>query len=103
MPCPKGRNIDTFRMYEAIEAGAIPVIELDSYAKSHLPPHYLISPMLFVDTWEEAPAAMMALYSNTTALLARQKAVMVWYDKLMTGVVGHLESLLENRSLPLTS
>ena len=24
-PCPKGRSMDTFRLYEAIEAGSIPV------------------------------------------------------------------------------
>jgi hypothetical protein len=24
-PCPKGRSLDTFRLYEAMEAGSIPV------------------------------------------------------------------------------
>jgi hypothetical protein len=101
-PCPKGRAMDTFRMYEALESGAIPVIELDDgadkgYAKRNLPPHYFDSPMLFVETWDAAPAAMMDLVSDSTKLLARQSAVLKWHDTMMRTVVRGLEELLEKK------
>ena len=97
-PCPKGRALDTFRIYEALESGAIPVIELnDGFAQKYLPPHYFDSPMLFVENWEDAPAAMMALVKDSTALLARQNATRTWYDDMMRTVVLGLEELLEKR------
>jgi len=98
VPCPRGRALDTFRIYEALESGAIPIIELaDGYARGHLPPDYFESPMIFVENWETAPAEMMKLVEDSTALLAKQKAVQAWYDTMMRKVVGTLEELLEAR------
>lgn len=98
VPCPRGRALDTFRIYEALESGAIPIIELaGGYAREHLPPHYFDSPMIFVENWETAPAEMMKLVGDSTALLAKQKAVQAWYDSMMRKVVSTLEELLEKR------
>jgi len=97
-PCPKGRSLDTFRLYESIESGSIPVIELaGGYARQHLPAEYFDSPILFVETWEAAPAMMMELVKDTGALIDRQKKLKEWYNGFMKKVVGRLEALLEAR------
>ena len=99
-PCPKGRSLETFRFYEAIEAGAIPVMELDAYAREHLPPSYLAAPVVFVDRWEDAPAKMARLYGDLPGLARRQAELAGWYRELMGGVVGRLEALLVRRGDP---
>jgi hypothetical protein len=74
------------------------IIELrDGYANEHLPPAFFDSPILFVETWADAPAAMLSLMKDPIALNARQKAVMAWYVQMMQGVVGQLETLLLSR------
>ena len=95
--CPKGRSLETFRIYEALESGSIPVIELNEYARSHLPTAYLKSPILFVNDWSDAPTAMEALAADPVAAAARQQAAMDWYHSYMKSVVGRLEGLLEAR------
>jgi hypothetical protein len=100
-PCPRGRALDTFRIYEAIEAGAIPIIELaDGYARDHLPPEYLLSPIIFIESWSEAPEMMATLFSNPSEINAKQKAVQAWYDSTMRETVKALEDLLESRRAP---
>lgn len=74
------------------------VIELaGGYARQHLPAEYFDSPILFVETWEAAPAMMMELVKDTGALIDRQKKLKEWYNGFMKKVVGRLEALLEAR------
>ena len=97
-PCPRGRALDTFRIYEALEAGAIPIIELaNGYARDHLPPDYMDSPMIFIESWSEVPEKMASLFSDPSAINAKQKAVQAWYDTTMRTTVKKLEDLLESR------
>lgn len=94
-PCPKGRGLDTFRLYEAMEAGSIPIIELaGGYARQHLPPAYFESPMLFVEAWEQAPEVMFNLAINSSELDRRQQQVMAWYHQYMMTVVASLEQVI---------
>lgn len=98
VPCPKGHSIETFRFYEAIEAGAIPVVELDDkHTQAHLPPEYRAAPILFVEHWEELPDRMLALLEDTAVLRARQRQLVDWYYGFMRGKALFLEELLERR------
>lgn len=105
-PCPKGNSVEQYRIYEAIEVGSIPVICQDNgHAKERLPPEFHVrpapwpavdralpsrgdephrvscqeSPILFVDDWKDAPAAMMAAAANPDALLRRQQELLTWW------------------------
>ncbi len=55
-PCPSGSvNLDSFRVYEALEAGCIPIVERREgfdYFTALLGTH----PMITIDTWSDAPA-----------------------------------------------
>eukprot|EP00051_Salpingoeca_urceolata_P005781 m.77130 g.77130 ORF g.77130 m.77130 type:complete len:462 (+) comp14537_c1_seq3:3177-4562(+) len=97
-PCPKGRSLDTFRLYEAMEAGSIPVIELqDGYAREHLPPPYFKSPMVFVERWDDAPETMARLAADPMRINQRQREVMAWYKAFMGSVTTAIEAKLEER------
>jgi len=106
--CPKGHSVEQFRIYEAIESGSIPVMELHStkihgYLAQHLPPEYINSPMLLLNSWDDVVPEMLKLWRDPEALLKRQKALLVWYDHFMRNKMIELEDeLIERGKQPST-
>jgi hypothetical protein len=57
IPCPRGQNIETFRFYEALECGCIPLcIDLPEFANE--------MPFLKVPNWEHATALLQHFQSK---------------------------------------
>ena len=99
--CPKGQSVEQFRIYEAIESGSIPIIAREgTYAAERLPPEYLSSPMVFVETWEEVVAAMKTLEADLDGLLRRQIDLLRWYHNYMNNKLLELEGLLLAKVAP---
>lgn len=63
VPCPRGNNVETYRIYEALECGCIPVFtELPRVLEeSNIP-------FLVADSWAEMVSVIDDLYSNKDAL-----------------------------------
>jgi hypothetical protein len=82
--CPGGRNIDQFRIYEAIECGSIPVLALeDGLATKSLAPNYMTSPMVFVARWDASVFLKLAsMEQNRKELKTRQTGLQTWYNAL---------------------
>ena len=101
--CPKGHSVEQYRIYEALEAGSIPVLELHGdYLRTKLPPEYFVSSgLLFVESWSDAPAAMQKLVMDQAALDARQQQISKWYTGYMRSKVDEIEHALENIVDPL--
>lgn len=98
--CPKGHSVEQFRIYEAIEAGAIPVMDLkEGYLAQHLPAEYLTSPMLLLNGWDTVVDEMVKLWKNPSKLRDRQQNLLRWYDNYMRTKVREIETVLESRSL----
>ena len=59
IPCPEGNNVETYRFYEALECGCIPVF-------TKIPPILLDSkiPFLKTDTWEQVSELMKYFLKN---------------------------------------
>ena len=94
--CPKGHSVEQFRLYEAMEAGAIPVMELrGEYLRTKLPADYFQSGILFVDNWEMVPEAMAKLGADVAALDDRQKKLRDWYAMYMASKLREIEVVLE--------
>lgn len=92
----QGHNVEQFRIYEAIEAGAIPVLSHDEgFLREHMPPEYLSSPMLLLERWEDLVDAMVKLSASPEALDQRQKELRTWYDDYMRGRARRIEEVLE--------
>lgn len=96
--CPRGNSVEQFRIYEALESGSIPVIAREEgYAEERLPPEYLHSPMLFVETWDELPNVLAALTADMPALLERQVQAWHWYRAFLQAKIDEIDELLVSR------
>ena len=78
VPCPGGMNWETFRLYEALECGCIPLVlktpENDAWFR-------WISnriPLLPITNWEDAVRLMTTLMSN-------QRRIEVYREELLKG------------------
>lgn len=79
VPCPDGVNPETFRFYEALEAGCIPLIvkteknaEWFKWVSGYIP-------LVANDTWEDALRIMFTLLSNPKRLeLYREEILKGW-------------------------
>jgi hypothetical protein len=105
VPCPMGNvNLESFRLYEALDAGAIPIVErrpwLDYYTRL-LGPH----PLLVVNHWHEAPERMKSLMDDVAALDRRQREISEWWHRFEVGLkqrlAGVLEACLDSTAKPL--
>jgi hypothetical protein len=81
VPCPSGwSNLETFRVYEALEAGCIPIVEKRpsfDYFTRLLGPH----PMPAVADWNEAPALVGQLKSADGLETLRARCFDWWQSK----------------------
>jgi GR25 family glycosyltransferase involved in LPS biosynthesis len=77
MPCPAGQNVETFRFYEALDHGCIPVyINENSLHTSFLNKHL---PLMVVDSWENGLKSMVYLLQNQEMLVEyRMKLLTAW-------------------------
>ena len=78
VPCPSGwSNLETFRVYEALEAGCIPIVEQRpgfDYFTELLGPH----PMPTIFAWDEAPALIRGWQAAGTVERVRGDCFAWW-------------------------
>ena len=86
VPCPRGNNVETFRLYEALECGCIPI-----YVKTGGDDLYVKMlqdelGLLPVSSWEEASKLMEHLWKEKSLLETYRNSVLtqwrVWKNKL---------------------
>ncbi len=78
VPCPTGWwNLDSYRVYEALECGCIPIVEkqpFDYFAK------FLgDNPFITIDSWDQAPLIMNVLLADPVRLEQRRKECVQWW------------------------
>ena len=95
---PAGHNPECFRLYEAVEAGSIPVISLDTDYKQHKCKdslsHWLDSPIVIVESWSEVIPTLQKLLEEPEVLDMRQADLRAWYNQYMSSAVYDFESFL---------
>lgn len=80
--CPAGNNDETYRMYEALQAGAIPVLVGDSSADSYARnPEALGAdcPVPILQTWHDLPAWLEQMRAAPHELDALQRRLQRWW------------------------
>mmetsp|Transcript_6135 Transcript_6135/g.15627 ORF Transcript_6135/g.15627 Transcript_6135/m.15627 type:complete len:551 (+) Transcript_6135:84-1736(+) len=101
--CPQGHNPEAFRIYEACEAGSIPIVVLDGFYRTHEcntaygPLIKQGAPFVFLNGWHELPGFLEIMLANPARLQQMQADVMAWYGKFMQKVAGQFEQVLELR------
>ncbi len=76
---PIGRNPESFRFFELVRMGSIPV--------SHLLPareHYEGNPAVFLDRFDKLERTIDALYADSGALQARSDACLAYYENMIS-------------------
>jgi hypothetical protein len=98
VPCPGGwKNMDSFRVYEALECGCIPIVETfpRDYFRNFFPNH----PFLTVDSWEEAPALIQTYIADSQALEKKRLECYGWWQDLKKYLNQTLVSLVKQTIL----
>ncbi len=78
VPCPAGMNHETFRLYEALECGAIPLVIKTTENERWFSWISNKIPLLPIRDWNDAVRLMMTLMSN-------QRRIEVYRDELLKG------------------
>lgn len=91
-PCPSGFvNLDTFRVYEALECGAIPIVERrhnHDYFAGMCGPH----PLPTLSNWTEAPGLLAKIGSGVELDRLQQRCIDWWTSvklKLRAEIAGN--------------
>jgi len=81
--CPGGNNVETIRLYESFESGAIPVMTETEVATSHLLETHPGIPILRVPDWKDAAPFVRAWLEPESAddLDALQRYAIAWNQK----------------------
>lgn len=96
--CPRGGSLETYRYFEALRCGAIPVSE-------RLPdrPFYTAAPGLRVRRWAELPAVLDQLLSDRTALQAAHERALRWWNERCSPravAAGLHDALMRSEAVP---
>jgi hypothetical protein len=96
VPCPMGNvNLESFRLYEALDCGAIPIVErrpwLD-YFTQMFGPH----PLPTVCHWREARSVMDSLCSNPARLQDKQAEIQAWWQRWEMNLSHQLASVINS-------
>lgn len=106
-PCPMGNvNLDSFRIYEALEFGSIPILEkritLDYFTRL-LGPH----PIPTFGSWTKAAAFMARLRNDAEGLRRLQTECLSWWsaykEKLRASIGDFLTATAERHVVPHVS
>ncbi|MBM3598106.1 MAG: exostosin family protein [Alphaproteobacteria bacterium] len=91
-PAPRGdRTWDSFRLYEGLEAGCLPLVErADGYYRRLLGEHGLIE----VGDWAEAARIARDLLADRTTLEARRNACSDWWQSYKGRLVREIGELV---------
>jgi hypothetical protein len=79
VPCPSGWvNQDSYRLYEALECGCIPIVEKG--AEDYFFQYFGSHPFISIDSWDQAPALMSSLLANPDLLERRRIQCYEWWQ-----------------------
>ena len=112
---PAGHNPECFRMFEAIEAGSIPILTRDDLHGSRHPTltrkyrvfphpcadammHWYEAPIVVIDSWNDLYPTVKRLLEDAAGLDDLQRRLRHWYDAYMRGAVAKFEEVLLDQS-----
>mmetsp|Transcript_13850 Transcript_13850/g.40528 ORF Transcript_13850/g.40528 Transcript_13850/m.40528 type:complete len:1116 (-) Transcript_13850:48-3395(-) len=102
--CPSGHNPESYRLFEAAEAGSIPVVTLDGMYNAHpcgdsfLPFIESGAPFVYLSKWGDLEETLAKLASSPSHVLEQwQERVREWHRNFMAKTSERVERLLESR------
>ena len=102
--CPAGHNPEAFRIFEACEAGSIPVIALDNQYSSHScedafrPFIETNAPFVVLKDWADLPQTLAKLTQSPGKLDALQLRMLEWREQFWQNVTQRFECTVLQRA-----
>jgi hypothetical protein len=90
VPCPSGQNDETFRFYEALEAGAVPVLVKGKFA-SWISQHIQ---MLVADSWVHAAQLIYTLKAQPEVYEKYRAALLISWENLKNKTKDSIKVML---------
>ena len=100
--CPDGNHPESYRIYESLEAGSIPILALDEHYYEHPcqrafdPFLEAKAPFIFLNSWNELPEFLERYASNISWTKHRQIECMNWYRAWSHRTILEFEDSLEH-------
>jgi hypothetical protein len=82
VPCPGGQNPETFRVYEALEAGAVPILVKEPGTEAYLQYLNRWLPLLVAESWDHAAGLIHTLRSKVEVYEQYRMNILVAWDKM---------------------
>lgn len=102
--CPNGHNPEAYRIYEALEAGSIPIVALDpwynraSCNEAFKPYRAARAPFIYLNGgWKQLESFLERYGKNETWVRQKQVACMDWYKNWMKNTALRFEAVMEHR------
>ncbi|MBM3571857.1 MAG: hypothetical protein FJX52_05770 [Alphaproteobacteria bacterium] len=94
-PAPRGdRTWDTFRLYEGLEMGCLPIVErADGYYRRLLGDHALIE----AKDWPDAARIARELLADRPKLEMRRRACEEWWHNFKINLAGDIAAFIRGR------
>lgn len=93
IPCPSGNNPETFRHYEALEAGAIPIVVKTDSSSSYLSQWGSEYPGPILQSWSQLSSYLGSMNPQSTDVL--QQKLQQWYSLYKNRLVEDLTRVLK--------
>lgn len=90
--------MDSFRVYEALECGCIPIVEKfpHDYFRNYLPNH----PFIEIDSWEEVPDLIQSYLIDPEVLEKKRLECYEWWKDYKWNMSQTLTSILKEELYP---
>jgi len=82
VPCPRGGNNETFRFYEALEAGAVPILVKEEGCTLYYSFLTKWLPILVVGEWKDVPKFMREFMKNSDAYAKYSEQLLKAWKKM---------------------
>jgi len=102
--CPDGHNPEAYRIFEACEAGSIPILALDEYYADHAcrdafaPLIESGAPFVYLNSWTGLAPFLAKAVKRPDVLQAMQANLLDWFAKFMRAKAAEFERALSARA-----
>jgi hypothetical protein len=93
IPCPRGQNIETFRVYEALEAGALPVLVKEDGADPYFQMLAKWLPLLVANDWKHAADLIYTLRARPEVYEQVRGQVLEGWERMKAHVKGRVKQV----------
>lgn len=95
VPSPRGNfNQDTFRTTEALQVGAIPILEKDPYWNKLFGPN----PLLQVENWNQAPKLIKFLMNDLSQLESLRLTTYNWWINYISNLKNNIGNFINENN-----